>query len=413
MNALRVVVLGYIIRGPLGGLAWHHLQYVIGLARLGHDVYFLEDSEFVEGDGGGSCYDPTNQRLGDDPSYGIRFAAAIFDKAGMGDRWCYYDAFSSRWLGPLASDIIKICSSADILLNLSGVNPLRPWLTCIQVRALVDTDPVFMQIRHLQNPAAHELASRHNVFFSFGENIQGTAAVPDDGFPWRKTRQPIVLDQWPVTNAPVDGRFTTIMNWESYPPANYDGLTYGMKSHSFAPYMDLPRKMGPRFELAVGASAPSTELGEAGWILSDPHKVACDPWMYQTYLQRSKAEFSVAKHGYVVSRSGWFSERTACYLASGRPALVQDTGFSEWLRGGEGVVAFTNLNEAIAGAERIISQYQLHCTVARQIAETHFDSTKVIDGLLSNCFSWVEKSERLTVTAGEAEGTPQVVQEGC
>src|SRR5262249_43509953 len=156
-----------------------------------------------------------------------------------------------------------ICSSADILLNVSGVNPLRPWLTGIAARVLVDTDPVFMQVRHLHNPAAYELAAGHNAFFSFGENIQATAEIPDDGFQWRKTRQPIVLDQWPVTEGPRDGNFTTVMQWDSYAPAQYGGRMFGMKSVSFLPYEQLPARVAQPLQLAI--ANPPQELFSRGW----------------------------------------------------------------------------------------------------------------------------------------------------
>jgi hypothetical protein len=358
----RIVVMGYIVRGPMGGMAWHHLQYVLGLARLGHDVYFIEDSDDYP-----SCYDPTRNCVDADPSCGIAFTSIAFEKLGLPDRWAYCDAHTSRWLGPLAEHAIEICSHAEVLLNVSGVNPLRPWLESIPVRVLIDTDPAFIQIRHLQRPAARKLAARHNAYFSFGENIQTTASIPDDGFPWRPTRQPIVLSSWPMTRGSADGKYTTVMQWNSYAPVVHGGRSYGMKSMSFAPFIDLPRRAGRCFELAIGN--PPDELASAGWLVTNPFDVTRDPWTYQDYLMQSKAEFSVAKQGYVTSHSGWFSERSACYLACGRPVLVQNTGFTDWLTAGEGVVPFETAEEALAGIAAINSRYAEHCESARQIAE--------------------------------------------
>ena len=307
-------MLGYLVRGPLGGLAWHHLQYVLGLARLGHDVVFLEDSDDFP-----SCYNPiTNVRASTDPGYGLAFATQTFERTGLGGCWAYYDAHTAQWLGPLADGAREFCGMADLCLNLSGMNPVRPWLEGIPVRALIDTDPAFTQIRHLTDPEARERARQHTAFFTFAENLPARrSTIPDDGLPWRATRQPVVLDAWPVTPGPAGGKFTSVMLWESYDAQRYNGRRYGQKAASFTPYLDLPRRTGRIFELAVGSSAaPGLMLEDHGWDVIDPREPTRDPWAYQRYIQASKAEFGVAKHGYVVSRSGWFSERSAAYLAS-------------------------------------------------------------------------------------------------
>lgn len=298
---LRIIVLGYIVRGPLGGLAWHHLHYVLGLAGLGHEVYFVEDS----GDSAWSCYDPSKDITSTDPTYGLQFVGQTFDRVGLGDRRAYYDAHTSRWLGPCADRILKLCAGSDLLLNLSAVNPLRPWLMEIPARALVDTDPVFTPIRHLTDGAARSLALQHKKFFSFGENIgRAGCAVPSDGLPWQPTRQPVVLDLWPVTAGKQQGKFTTVMLWNSGPVLKYNGLCWGTKAESFDPYMDLPKESGHLFELAVGSpSAPRVLLCSKGWLIVDPREPTRDPWTYQRYIQGSKGEFSVAQHAYVVSRS--------------------------------------------------------------------------------------------------------------
>ncbi|HEV7904554.1 MAG TPA: hypothetical protein VGO96_11990, partial [Pyrinomonadaceae bacterium] len=307
-SSLRIVVLGYIVRGPLGGLAWHHLQYVLGLARLGHDVYFIEDSDDYP-----ACYNPETDAVTSDPSYGLKFAADAFARLGLGERWAYYDAHNARWMGAAATRAPDVCASAELLLNLSGVNPLRPWLAGVPARALVDTDPAFTQVRHLTDAAARTLAAQHTSFFTFAENFgQSFCEVPDDGFDWQATRQPVVLDAWPVTKGKADGRWTTVMQWDSYRALEYEGKRYGMKSDSFDAYIDLPSRAGRVFELALGsASAPRASLEHKGWQLVDPRVPTRDPWTYQRYIAESKAEWSVAKHGYASSRSGWFSERSA------------------------------------------------------------------------------------------------------
>ena len=377
---LRVVVLGYVVRGPLGGLAWHHLQYAVGLLRLGHDVHFVEDS----GDDGYCCYDPVRDVTDHDPTYGLAFAGAVFPRLGLGDRWAYHDAHRSTWHGPAGARAEALCASADLVLNLSGINPLRPWLADVPARAFVDTDPAFTQVRHLTEPDRLELALGHTSFHTFAENVgKPGCTVPDDGLPWWPTRQPVVLDEWPVTPGPASGRFTTVMQWDSYPARRYGGRAYGLKSDSFGPYVDLPGRADAVFELALGAPGPVRDrLAANGWILRDPRPPTLDPWTYQRFIQGSKAEFSVAKEAYVGTGSGWFSERSASYLASGRPVVVQETGL--WLEPGPGVVAFTTAEEARAGVEAVDADYPASCRAARAVAEEHFDARRVLPRLLAD-----------------------------
>jgi hypothetical protein len=379
-DSLHIVVLGSIVRLPLGGLAWHHLQFVLGLARLGHEVCFLEDSNDYDW----SCYDPIRQVTDRDPTYGLKFAGELFGRVGLGDHWVYYDAHTSRWLGPCADRAMALCGDADLLLNLGNSNPLRPWTEQIPIRVLVDTDPVFTQLYHLTDPARRARALKHTAFFSFAGNIgREGCTVPSDELPWQPIRQPIVLDVWPVTEGPSGGSFTTVMQWDSYPTREFGGVRYGMKSDSFGPYLDLPQRTGQRLELAIGSTtAPRDRLRAIGWHLINPLEPTRDPWTYQRYLQQSKAEFTVAKHGYVISRSGWFSERSAAYLASGRPVLTEDTGFSDWLPIGNGLLAFSTPEEALAGIDAINSRYASHCRAARAVAEEHFDARKVLSALL-------------------------------
>jgi hypothetical protein len=382
--SVRIVILGYVVRGPLGGLAWHHLQYVAGLARLGHDVLFVEDSDDFD-----SCYDPAAGAMTADPSYGLRFAAAAFERLGVGERWAYFDAHTERWRGPAGSRAPSFCRQADLLLNVSAVNPLRPWLEDIEVRALIDTDPPFTQVRNLTAAWERDRALGHTHFFSFGENIaRGGSSVPDDGLPWQPTRQPILLDEWPVTPGRPDGRFTTVMQWESYPPVEHGGVRYGMKSDSFHDYLDMPAAAGASFEVALGSDwEPRELLRQHGWSVRHSLEPTLDPWTYQRCIEGSKAEFSVAKQGYVQARTGWFSERSAAYLASGRPALLQDTGFSDWLEPGIGVVAFDTPEAAAAGAQHICAHYDEHCRAARELAEAHFDSRTILTDLLERALS--------------------------
>ena len=320
-----------------------------------------------------------------DPAYGLAFAAGAFDRLGLAGRWAYYDGHSGSWLGPAAGLALDVCRSADVLLNVSCVNPLRAWMDHVPVRVLVDTDPVFTQIRHLSRPDAHAMAARHTAFFSFGENIgRPGCTIPPDGFPWQPTRQPIVMDAWTSSKGDRNGPLSTVMLWDSYPSAEYSRNTV--------------RHEG-RFVWSVRRSArPVPRHVRAGRGMSDgcagaPHAARLDgdrsAWAHPGsldlpgFIRRSKAEFSVAKHGYVVSQSGWFSERSAAYLASGRPVVVQDTGFSRWLCADGGVLPFANAgDQALEQLEALNGSYDWHCRQARLAAEEHFNSADVLTRLL-------------------------------
>lgn len=377
-SRLRIAVLGYVVRGPIGGLAWHHVQYLLGLRALGHDAWFLEESEDYP-----ACYNPDTHEVGIDPSYGLAFASKVFTRLGLGDRWTYHDAHTATWHG--ARHIREACASADILLNLSGVNPIGPLLEGVPARVYVDTDPAFTQVRNLTLPAARARSEQHTHFFTYGERFgQPDCGIPADGFAWQPTRQPVVLDAWPETPAPVSGACTTVMQWDSYRPVEYGGRLYGMKSASFEAYRDLPTLSPLRLELALGsATAPREELAAIGWSIRDPLAVAADPWIYQEYIAGSRAEFSVAKQGYVDSRSGWFSERSAAYLASGRPVITQDTGFSDWLSVDAGVLPFSSALEAVAALNELDGNYARHAAAARACAAEYFDASRVLDRLLT------------------------------
>jgi len=376
---MRVLVLGYLVRGPLGGIAWHYLQYVLGLHRLGHDVYFFEDSDDYP-----SCYDPVRNVTDADPTYGLRFAACAFERLGVGGRWTYYDAHTRNWMGPAAGAALELCETADVVLNVSGVNPLRPWMSDVPVRVLIDTDPGFTQIRHLSDPATRARASQHTAFLTFGTNIgQAGCTIPADGLRWEATRQPIVVDAWTCTRGSIDRPLTTVMQWDSYRSAEHGGVRYGMKADSFGPYLDLPARTRETCTIALGApKAVQERLRSHGWTILDSRAPTADPWTYQGFIAGSKAEFSVAKHGYIVSRSGWFSERSAAYLASGRPVVVQDTGFTRWLHAGGGVLAFATPEEALAQLDVLNGSYERHCRRAREVACEYFDSAKVLSQLL-------------------------------
>lgn len=378
---MRIVVLGYLVRGPLGGMSWHYLQYVLGFKQMGHEVLFLEDSDNYP-----SCYNPDTYLTTTDPSYGINFITALFKKHQLSGSWAYYDEHADHWFGLAEKKVKDFCDNADLVLSMANMNPIREWWIKIPVRVLLDTDPAFTQLRHIEDERYRKMAEQYTHFFSFGENFgKPDCKIPDDGFDWKPTRQPVTLDLWQVAELTPNARWTTVMLWDGNIVRHFDGLSFGMKSASFEPYFQFPQMIEDSLELAIGsATAPRDLLSKFNWNISDSSAIAVSPESFQKFIADSKGEWSIAKQGYVVSNGGWFSERSTGYLASGKPVVVQDTGFSEVIETGRGLFAFNSPSEAKAAIEEINSDYHKHCKYAREIAEEYFNSQTVLANLLNN-----------------------------
>lgn len=377
---MKIAVLGYIVRGPLGGMAWHHLQYVLGLRQMKHEVLFIEDSDDYP-----SCYHPLKFETTIDPTFGLDFIKALFKRFGLEHDWSYYDAHDKRWYGKSGESAKRFLQSADIVINLSGINPLRSWWQNVPARVLIDTDPVFFQIRMLNDETFNHLVKAHTHHFSFGENIgMAHCNIPTGNVNWLPTRQPVFLNAWKPGSYRAKANWTTVMQWDSYKEAEYKEEVYGMKRKSFMQLIDLPKRVvGENFELALGSdSAPRQLLKDKGWIVSDPYQATSTPEIFQEFISNSKGEWSIAKDGYVKSKSGWFSERSANYLASGKPVIVQDTGFADLLPTGTGLLCFNNIDEAIDCLHVVNNDYPLHCKRAREIAEAYFSSKIILNALL-------------------------------
>ena len=368
---MRVVVAGIMGRYPFGGVAWCSLMYLLGLRTLGHEVYYVEDT--------GECvYDPDRNAITEDPGYAVAHVRAALHRYGLGDRWSFVN-YDGTYYGGDRSAVGEYCASADLFLNVSGGSWFwRDEYLRIPRRVFVDSDPAFTQISLVTREASlREFFGRFDHVFTFGSNV-GTPAspLPSAGLHWHKTWQPIVLDEWPVGDPPVERRFSTVMTWKIKSFADIGGN----KDQQFARFIDLPARVGDRFELAV--NGPHDLLRSHGWRTVDAMSVSRGLDDYRAFIRRSYAEFGVAKHTYVVTNSGWFSDRTECYLASGRPALVQDTGWTAHLPHGRGLLAFTSLDEAADGIARIDRDYALHARDARAIAEEHFRADVVLPRLL-------------------------------
>jgi hypothetical protein len=367
---VRILFAGIIARYPFGGVTWCSLMYLLGLRALGHEVFYIEDT--------GECvYDPVQNTRATDPSYGTSYIHAALAAYGLGEHWSFVN-YDGTYHGRSADHVRRFAADADLFINLSGGSWFwRDEYLRIPRKVFIDSDPAFTQLAIAKaEPWYVSFFQRFDRLFTFGANI-GTPSspVPIGDFSWRKTWQPITLDDW-RTDVPPGDRFTSVMTWqiESFTDVG------GNKDQEFIKYIDLPSRTPQPFELAI--NGPQTMLREHGWQTVAAMDVSRTPTGYRDFIHRSRAEFGVAKHTYVATRSGWFSDRTECYMASGRPALVQDTGWTAHLPAGEGLLAFSTIEEAIAGIERINADYQRHARAASDLARAHFDSRTVLARLL-------------------------------
>jgi hypothetical protein len=370
----RVVVSGMVAGVPYqAGASWAVLQYVLGLERLGHEVLFVEEWEPL----------PGSASLPATPT-GAFFLDVVRD-FGLERRAALLRAGTDETLGLSYSQLRQRCRAADLLLNVSGTLTAPDLVAEIPVRAYVDLDPVFNQ---LWDQSGIDMAfGPHNRFVTVGQGL-GTpeCPVPTGGRDWIATLPPVVLDRWPAVDGPGEGSFTSVGNWRGYGSVELGGVQYGQRVHSMRQFMELPRRTDARFRLALGIhpdERPDLEaLAENGWELVDPIEAAGTADRYQRFIQESAAELGIAKSGYVLSRSGWFSDRSACYLASGRPVLAQETGFSRFLPTGEGLLSFETVDDAVAGVEEIRASYAQHARRARELAEDMLDSDRVLGRLM-------------------------------
>jgi hypothetical protein len=403
---LRIVVTGLIAQHPrLGGVAWDYVQYPAGLARLGHDVYYLEDSgEWpyrLDGDD-----DPASW-VARDPAPNVRHLADVMERFGLRDRWMYRFPVVGRWYGLTARRRAEVLGSADVLVNVSGTLEHPERYRRIPRLVYIDSDPIFTQAKLLADGGG-AFASRvgsHDVLFSFGSRVdEGPLATPHR---WRPTRQPILLDEWSIGELTRDA-LTTVMSWTSYPPIEARGLRLGQKDVEMRRMLGLPARSPIPLEVALGslhhvswesigdelppqvaeavrrdpAITPAELLRAAGWRVVDALSACATLDAYRSYIESSLGEWTVAKSGYVAGRCGWFSCRSACYLASGRPVVVQDTGFAPSPPAGLGVLAFDSAEGALAAIEDVASDYGRHARAAREIAAEYFEAGRVLDALL-------------------------------
>lgn len=377
----RIVVCGYMIRHPVAGNLLAFFHYVLGLARLGHEVAYLEES----GGWADSCYDPATRKSSEDPVAGLKAVHDLLAAFGLEVPVWYVHRESRRTAGGTWADVAEAIRAADLLLNVGGICWLEEFRT-FRRRALVDMDPLFTQAGSFGGGVVQE----HDVHFTYGGNVgRPGCRVPTCGLEWHHTVPPVVREPWDARPAPPDAPFTTVASWDAYGSVRVDGVSYGQKGREFRRFLHLPRHSRLPLEVALaGGEAVRARLREAGWTVRDSGEVSCDVTAYRNYIGGSRAEFSVAKNAYVKSRSGWFSDRTVCYLAAGRPAVVQDTGFGDWLPAvGRGVLSFRTPDEAVEALERVARDYADHSAAASELAAGTFDYRVVLPKLLATALA--------------------------
>jgi hypothetical protein len=381
----RIVVASYLVRYPIGGQFWHVGQYLMGLRGLGHDVWFYEDTDYYD-----LAYDPTRNELGYNYDYGVQAAGQFLAAIGLRDRWLFVDNKSGTEHGPGTGRADQLLREADLFVNLAGINPIAPERRNGRPSVYIDTDPAYSQLKIEEgDEALKRMLNEHTWHFTYGENI-GTSRspIPTCNFDWRPTRQPVVLDLWAAPNASPGQTYTTVGTWNSVGrEVRYRGeKLHWNKRREWLQYLNLPGLTGASFEMAMDVWKMPDDyerLTRHGWKIIEPLTVSRDPDRYRDYLKSSRGEFTVAKEMNVRLRSGWFSERSCCYLAAGRPVITQDTGFGDVLPLGPGLHAFHSVEDALDAVREIESDYRRATAHATQMAREYFAADRVLGSMLT------------------------------
>ncbi len=374
MKRKRVVVMGFMGSMPIAGVIWQHIHYIVGLQRLRHDVYYIEDSARLP-------YNPETFEVTDEFDYAAKVLSRLAAEFDFKNRW----AFCARYLpgnptaGLSLKKIRQLYREADAILNVCGTQEFNDDLLVSDRILYVESDPGVEQIKIDKGvKSTIEYLRRHRALFTFGENV-GTKSfpVPTHGFKWLPTRQPVVIDLWKTSRAPARAAvFTSVANWSTsgLKDISWRGRKYlWSKSREFLRFISAPKKAGETFEMATNIER---------WRLRCPLQMSVDYWLYRNYIRRSKAEFTVAKDQYVRLNTGWFSDRSACYLAAGRPVITQETGFTKIYGGKAGVLSFRSLGEIIEAVKQINRDYPKHSRAAYDLAREFFESEKVLKSIL-------------------------------
>ena len=359
-----------------GGATWAVLQYLLGFRGLGHEVCFIEPVEPAD-------LQPAVAPL--DRSRNADYFRSVMQEFGLERDAALLLAGTETTVGVSYARLRETAAAGDVLINISGTLRDPALFDPIPVRIYLDLDPVFNQLWHTEQIDMH--FAGHTHFVTVGQAIgRPECDIPSCGLSWIPTLQPIVLDHWPVAGPVEYDGLTTVANWRGYGSIQHGGVFYGQKAHALREFITLPRVTDERLILALsihpGETRDLAALRDNGWELLDPAVVAGTPARYRAFVGASKGEFGVAKAGYVTGRCGWFSDRSVCYLASGRPVLAQDTGFSQYIPCGAGLLSFSTCEEAAENITALRRDYAAHSRGARALAEEHFDARKVLTRML-------------------------------
>lgn len=403
MNLLhkkKIVLLGMMSRIPVAGVVWQTVHYLVGFQRLGYDVYYVEAH---------GCT-PTKLMEREDED-GSAKAAAFIDRVmrrfDLGGRWAFHALHADgRYYGMTEGQLKDLYKSAALIINLHGGTETLPEHAATGRLIYLETDPVQLQMElYHHSQGTIDFLEPHCAFFTFGENYgNADCQLPvAERFRFRPTRQPVVMDFWQPNSACVSRSqcgsgpcFTTIGNWrQAGPQVRFRGEVYHWSKHyEFLKFLDLPGRTNQAFELALSANSCPAEdrrlLESKGWRVRDALTFSWDLESYRQYIMGSRGEFTVAKDQNIRLRSGWFSDRSATYLAAGRPVITQETGFSNILPTGQGLFAFTTLEEIVEALERINADYPSHSRAALALARDYFNYQVVLQKLLAEMgLSWV------------------------
>ena len=385
MKRKRIIVMGFMGSMPIAGVIWQHIHYIVGLQRLGHEVYFIEDSARLP-------YNPDTFEITDEFDYASEILARMAKDFGFENRWSYCARYLPRHpaAGLPLKKIRQLYRDADAILNICGTQEFNDDLLKSDRILYIESDPGVEQIKIDKGVSSTiDYLGRHHALFTFGENV-GTKnfPVPTHGLKWLPTRQPVVTDLWKTKRSPPRAAvFTSVANWSTsgLKDIEWRGEKYlWSKSREFLRFVAAPKKAGETFELATDIKDDKTreKFVRNGWRFRSPLDLSADYWLYRDYIQKSKGEFTVAKDQYVRLNTGWFSDRSVCYLAAGRPVIIQETGFSKLYGGEGGLFAFESLGDIAEAVREINGDYAKHSRAARQIARENFEAEKVLNCLL-------------------------------
>lgn len=378
-----MIVFGIAFYYPLAGVTYQFLHYLLGLKSLGFDTYYVEDSER-------RVYNPGINDMTEDPTNNVRQVGKIFDDYGFAGHWAYRSHFGDRTCYGMTNEELKtLYEDADVFLNVTGAQEIRDEHFQIPCRIYVESDPFAAQVRVSQQDNYWlNLLGAHTHHFSFGENLgQSDCPVPMERFSWERTRQPVAMELWQNGQAVGGAEYTTVTTWSNKGnDIEYQGVTYyWTKNLAFQRMINLPQR-SPAQQFRIAVKAPKLVLDTLvahGWHLADSLKVSSDINDYKAFIQSSRGEFTVARDQYVRGKTGWQSDRSVCYLAAGRPVVTEDTGFGKFVPTGEGLFAFSDMEQALTAFESIESDYPAHCKAARDIAIEYFDAAKVVGNLMA------------------------------